>query len=322
VNFKGTHILSSKQFSRKDLELLFSWAARMPRIATRNVRCEVLKGYKLLELFFEPSTRTMLSHATAFERLGGSVNTVQNVSFSSMSKGETFEDTVRVMSAYCDVMVIRTKEVGEVKRAADCLDRALDLLKKPVIVNAGDGAGEHPTQALLDLYSIYAEKGRVDGLTIALEGDLKHSRTVHSLVRLLALFKGVKLKLVSPEELILPPKLKAFLAKKRVPFSEIHDLGKGVKGCDVVYMTRVQQERFADPKQYERVKDRFVLTRRLVDRKCKKSVTILHPLPRVNEITLDVDSHPGAAYFRQSDRGVELRMALFLLILGKEHKFV
>jgi aspartate carbamoyltransferase len=265
-----------------------------------------LRGKVLATLFFEPSTRTRLSFETAMLRLGGRVLSVSEAKSTSASKGESLHDTIKTVEGYADAIVLRHPEVG----AAEVAARATT---KPVL-NAGDGAGEHPTQSLLDLYTIRKEQGRVDGLTIALVGDLKHGRTVHSLAALLSQYP-VSFVFVSPPALRMPREVVERVRAKGISVRETDDLGLALAQSDVVYMTRIQRERFADPAEYDRLKDAYVLTRATLG-KAKPSITVMHPLPRVNEISTDVDDLPGAAYFRQSANGVPVRMALLALLLG------
>ena len=239
------------------------------------------------------------------QRLGGRVLSVSEAKSTSASKGESLHDTIKTVDGYADAIVLRHPEVG----AAEVAARAT---RKPVL-NAGDGAGEHPTQSLLDLYTIRKEQGRVEGLTISLVGDLKHGRTVHSLATLLSQF-GVSFQFVSPQALQMPRDVVQRVQAKGVSVRETDDLGRALAESDVVYMTRIQRERFADPAEYDRLKDAYVLTRAGLG-KAKPSITIMHPLPRVNEIAADVDNLPGAAYFRQSANGVPVRMALLALLI-------
>jgi aspartate carbamoyltransferase catalytic subunit len=234
------------------------------------------------------------------------VLSVSEAKSTSASKGESLHDTIKTVEGYADAIVLRHPEVG----AAEVAARAT---AKPVL-NAGDGAGEHPTQSLLDLYTIRKEQGRVDGLTISLVGDLKHGRTVHSLATVLCQF-SVSLLLVSPPALRMPREVVERAQAKGASVRETDDLGSALAQSDVVYMTRIQRERFADPAEYDRLKDAYVLTRATL-RKAKPSVTVMHPLPRVNEISTDVDDLPGAAYFRQSANGVPVRMALLALLIS------
>lgn len=297
------HVLSVKQFTdKKLLSDLFESAAKLQAMKPAEYP-QSLKDRTLATIFYEPSTRTRLSFEAAIQNLGGSLLTTENASqFSSAIKGESLEDTIKVINAYADGIVLRHNEAGAAQRAAD--------VSSVPVINAGDGVGEHPTQALLDVYSIQKNKGRIDGLKIGLVGDLLNGRTVHSLMPLLSLYNA-KFYLISPESL-------------RMPDSYLKDLGKdsyevldgwheALSEVDVLYMTRVQRERFGSIEDYEKVKDDFILTQPLVQ-KMKKDAIILHPLPRVNEIATDVDGDPRAKYFEQVRNGLFLRMALLSYI--------
>lgn len=300
-------VLRADQFTAADLDLILERASAYEAALSAKREMNDLRGKILATLFFEPSTRTRLSFEAAMQRLGGRVLSVSEPKSTSASKGETLHDTIRTVDGYADAIVLRHPEIG----AADIAARATS---KPLL-NAGDGAGEHPTQSLLDLYTIRKEQGRVDGLRIALVGDLKHGRTVHSLATLLSRL-GVSFVFVSPPALQLPHEVVERVKANGAPFRETDDLGGALRESDVVYMTRIQRERFADPAEYDRVKGAYVLTRSAVAA-AKPSLTILHPLPRVNEIATDVDGLPGAAYFRQSANGVPVRMALLALLLAE-----
>ncbi|MBI5635397.1 aspartate carbamoyltransferase [Candidatus Micrarchaeota archaeon] len=269
---------------------------------------QLLDGKVLAALFYEPSTRTRFSFETAMLKLGGEVISTESAShFSSVTKGETLEDTIKIIGGYADVIVMRHPDKGASKRAATV---------SPVpILNAGDGPGEHPSQALLDLYTIKKEIGRLDDFCIAMVGDLKNGRTIHSLVKILAERKNVLIKLVAPCELQLPGEYVKLLEEKKVKFEKLSDLDDALD-ADVVYMTRIQKERFESKEDYERVKDCFVFGKNELA-KFNKNGIILHPLPRVNEISPEIDSDPRAAYFRQAKNGVYARMALLKMVLGK-----
>ncbi|HQV70476.1 MAG TPA: aspartate carbamoyltransferase [Thermoflexales bacterium] len=305
--FYARHILSVKQFSRADIDYVFTIAEEMRTMVERVGTFDLLKGKILANLFYEPSTRTSSSFTAAMERLGGSVIPINEVKYSSVSKGETLPDTVRTLQSYSDVIVLRHPEKGAAEVASK-------YLRKPLI-NAGDGAGEHPTQALLDLFTIKEELGHIDGLTVTMVGDLKYGRTVHSLSRLLSLFK-VKLNYVSPDILRMPPEIVAELNEKGMPQKEHKKWDSVLKSSDVIYITRVQKERFADEAEYNKVKDAFVFSTETLT-KCKPKMIVMHPLPRVTEITMDVDDDPRAAYFRQMEYGLYVRMALLAMVLGK-----
>jgi aspartate carbamoyltransferase catalytic subunit len=300
-------VLRADQFTAADIDLILERATAYEAALAAQKELDVLRGKILATLFFEPSTRTRLSFEAAMHRLGGRVLSVSEAKSTSASKGETLHDTIRTVDGYADAIVIRHPEVGAAEVAARATARP--------VLNAGDGAGEHPTQSLLDLFTIRKEQGGVDGLTIALVGDLKHGRTVHSLATLLAPLH-VSLVLVSPQALRMPREVIERVRAKGASFRETEDLASALGESDVVYMTRIQRERFADPEEYDRLKDAYVLTRAGLA-KAKPSLTVMHPLPRVSEIATDVDPLPGAAYFRQSANGVSVRMALLALLLGE-----
>lgn len=305
--FYGKDILSVAQFNRSDLELIFGVAEAMRTMVQHVGTIDLLKGKILANLFYEPSTRTQSSFMAAMQRLGGSVIPISEVRYSSVSKGESLPDTVRTLECYADIIVLRHHEVGAAAQAADAA-------RKPII-NAGDGPGEHPTQALLDLFTIQEELGQVDGLTITMLGDLKFGRTVHSLARLLSLF-NVELNFVSPEQLMLPTKITDELTARRVSFHQHRSLEGVLERSDVLYVTRVQKERFDDLALYESLKHAFIITPDTLSR-AKPKMALMHPLPRVGEITTDVDADPRAAYFRQMEYGLYVRMALLAMVLGK-----
>ncbi len=305
--FYGEHILSVSQFSRPDLEYIFAVADDMRTMVERVGTFDLLKGKILTNLFYEPSTRTSSSFTSAMERLGGSVIPINEVRYSSVAKGESLPDTIRTLEAYSDVIVLRHPETGSAALAAK-------YAHKPVI-NAGDGIGEHPTQALLDLFTIREELGRLDGLTVTMLGDLKYGRTVHSLARLLSLYQ-VKLNYVSPEILRMPSGLVEELNAKEMPQKEFTELDGALTEADVLYVTRVQKERFESLEVYESVKNAFVITPEVMKR-AKERMIVMHPLPRVGEIAMEVDDDPRAAYFRQMEYGLYIRMALLALVLGK-----
>jgi aspartate carbamoyltransferase len=265
-----------------------------------------LAGKILACLFYEPSTRTSSSFIAAMARLGGTVIPItQGVQFSSVSKGETLEDTIRTLGQYADAIVLRHPVEGSAKSAA--------AVSPVPVINAGDGAGEHPTQALLDLFTMRDVKHDLEGKTIALVGDLLYGRTIHSLVRLLPR-EGAKLILVSPPELQLPIELRSFVPADTV---EVHSLGDAIEHADIVYMTRVQKERFPSLEAYEHVKDACVLTRALMQR-AKPDAAIMHPLPRVNEIEREIDDDPRAVYFTQVRNGMFVRMAILQRLIQQQ----
>ncbi|WKZ37229.1 MAG: aspartate carbamoyltransferase [Anaerolineales bacterium] len=305
----GKDIISVKQFSRDDLEYVFGVAHEMRGMVERVGTFDLLKGKILANLFYEPSTRTSSSFTAAMERLGGSVIPINEVKYSSVTKGESLSDTVRTLECYADVIVLRHPETGSAAIAAKAA-------RKPVI-NAGDGTGEHPTQALLDTFTIFEElgAGQVDGMTVTMLGDLKYGRTVHSLARLLSLFK-VKLNYVSPDILKMPKEVMDEVGAKGIPQAEFSTLEKVLPETDVLYVTRVQKERFEDPADYEKVKNAFVIDPAIM-KAAKKDMIVMHPLPRVTEISMDFDDDPRAAYFRQMEYGLYVRMALLAMVLGK-----
>ncbi|MEJ5197817.1 MAG: aspartate carbamoyltransferase [Anaerolineae bacterium] len=305
--FYGKDILSVKQFDRSSLEYIFGVAHEMEEMVRRVGSFDLLKGKILANLFYEPSTRTSSSFTAAMERLGGSVIPINEVRYSSVSKGESLPDTVRTLESYADVIVLRHPETGSAALAAK-------YARKPVI-NAGDGIGEHPTQALLDLFTIREELGQVDGLTVTMLGDLKYGRTVHSLARLLTLYQ-VRLNYVSPEILRMPAEIIEEIRATGTPQAEFTDLDDVLAETDVLYVTRVQKERFSDPQEYESVKDAYIITPETMQ-KAKERMILMHPLPRVGEISMEVDDDPRAAYFRQMEYGLYTRMALLAAVLGK-----
>jgi aspartate carbamoyltransferase catalytic subunit len=305
--FYGHDILSVKQFSRADLAYIFEVAHEMREMVARVGTFDLLKGKILANLFYEPSTRTSSSFTAAMERLGGSVIPINEVRYSSVQKGESLPDTVRTLECYADVIVLRHPELGASAVAAK-------YARKPII-NAGDGAGEHPTQALLDLFTIIEELGDAEGLTVTMLGDLKYGRTVHSLSRLLSLY-GVTLNYVSPDILKMPGEIVSEIKEKKIKQNEHTDLDAVLAGTDVLYVTRVQKERFENLDEYEQVKSLYVINAETM-KKAKGKMIVMHPLPRVGEISEDVDADPRAAYFRQMEYGLYTRMALLAMVLGK-----
>ena len=313
----GKDILSVKQFNRADLEYIFGVAHEMRGMVERVGTFDLLKGKILANLFYEPSTRTSSSFTAAMERLGGSVIPINEVKYSSVAKGESLPDTIRTLECYTDVIVLRHPEVGSAAIAAEAA-------RKPVL-NAGDGVGEHPTQALLDLFTIFEELGPStllrtgsspdDVLTVTMLGDLKYGRTVHSLARLLTLF-DVKLNYVSPDILRMPKDVMDEVAAKGIPQTEFDSLENCLSETDVLYITRVQKERFEDPADYEKVAGSFVVDTEIM-KAAKDKMIVMHPLPRVGEISTDFDNDPRAAYFRQMEYGLYVRMALLAMVLGK-----
>jgi aspartate carbamoyltransferase len=305
----GKDIISVKQFKREDLEYIFGVAHEMRGMVERVGTFDLLKGKILANLFYEPSTRTSSSFTAAMERLGGSVIPINEVKYSSVSIGESLPDTIRTLECYTDVIVLRHPETGSAAIAAKAA-------RKPVI-NAGDGIGEHPTQALLDMFTIFEELGggQIDGMTVTMLGDLRYGRTVHSLARLLSLYK-VKIHYVSPDILRMPREVMNEVSEKGIPQAEFDSLESALPESDVLYVTRVQKERFEDPAEYEKVKGAYVIDPQVM-KAAKQEMIVMHPLPRVGEISVDFDDDPRAAYFRQMEYGLYVRMALLAMVLGK-----
>ncbi len=297
--WRGRDLISIRELDREAIEAVLARAKEM------KADTSLLRGKVMASLFFEPSTRTQLSFATAMARLGGSVIGFSGVEATSVVKGESLRDTVKMAERYADVIVIRHPLEGSARYAAD-------VAEIPVI-NAGDGANQHPTQTLLDLFAIERFLGRIDGLHIGLIGDLRYGRTVHSLAIALANFEGIRLRLISPPNLRMPEKILKEELAGQVEYEEREELD--LHGLDVVYMTRIQRERFPDIEEYEKVKGAYVLDLEAC-RQLKPEAIILHPLPRVDEIAPEVDELPQAKYFEQAAGGVPVRMALLSLILG------
>jgi aspartate carbamoyltransferase len=303
------HILSTSQFTKSDVEKILARAKQFEVEHISGKLPELLKGKIIASVFFEPSTRTRLSFETAALRLGAQIITVENAAESSSAfKGETIEDTARMLSSYADAIVMRHPKAGSAEAAAK-------VATKP-IVNAGDGANQHPSQGFLDLYTIQKEQGKLENLTVVFVGDLKNSRTLHSLVPLLIEYSGNSFIFVSPKELRVPEELTNELSQKGISFTETENLDEALKQADVVYMTRVQKERFENKEDYERVKDMFLLKAPHLEL-MKQTAIIMHPLPRVNEIDTAIDADKRAAYFRQPENGLYIRMALLCEALGK-----
>jgi carbamoyl-phosphate synthase/aspartate carbamoyltransferase/dihydroorotase/carbamoyl-phosphate synthase/aspartate carbamoyltransferase len=306
--FYQQDILSVDQFDRDMLSYLFTRSLEMEEMARTAGTCDLLKAYTLACVFYEPSTRTSASFIAAMERLGGKVIPItQGIQYSSVSKGESLIDTMLTLEQYSDLIVLRHPEVGSVARAAKYANVP--------IINAGDGTGEHPTQALLDLFTLRKELGTLDGLRIAMVGDLRNGRTVHSLTKLLLQY-DVSLRFVSPDVLRLPLNLMNELIDKGINVRETDNVQDVIGDVDALYVTRIQRERFADLAQYEEVKDYFEITTDLMQQ-AKEKMIVMHPLPRVGEIHYNVDKDPRAAYFRQVQNGMFLRMALLAAVLGQ-----
>ena len=313
------HLLSVDQFDRDTVEELLRVAEAMEPIARRRKVTRVLEGAVLANLFFEPSTRTRVSFGAAFCRLGGSVCDTTGFTFSSMVKGESIADTSRVVSGYVDAIVVRHPDKGSVAEFA----RHTHL---PVI-NGGDGTGEHPTQALLDLYTIRREFERlgktIDGATVAMVGDLRHGRTVHSLIRLLSLFKRINFRLVAPRSLEMPAELVEAAKAAGHKVVQVATLAEGLRDVDVLYATRIQKERMSG-EALEAYPADFRIDRRVLGSLCRPDTVVMHPLPRdgtpgANDLSTDLDADPRLAIFRQTDNGIPVRMAIFAVLLGVEH---
>jgi aspartate carbamoyltransferase catalytic subunit len=299
-DWRGADVISIRDFGREEIEQVLTRAGEI------EADPELLRGKIMASLFFEPSTRTQLSFAAAMERLGGEVIGFAGTASISVRKGESFHDTIKMVERYADIIVLRHPLEGSARFAAD-------LAQAPVI-NAGDGANQHPSQTLLDLFTMAKLHHRIDGLHIGMVGDLKYGRTVHSLATALTNFQDVKLRLIAPPLLRMPPKILGEIAP-RVEFEEGEELK--LDNLDVVYMTRIQQERFPDVEEYEKVRGAYVLDQKLCEQ-LKPQAIILHPLPRVDEIASEVDSLPQAKYFEQAANGIPVRMALLsLTILGR-----
>jgi aspartate carbamoyltransferase catalytic subunit len=302
------HVLSTKQFlDHAKLEELFAAADLLEKQDAAGSIPPVLAGKILATVFYEPSTRTRFSFEAGMLKLGGQVITTESAAhFSSAVKGETIEDSTKVISGFADVIVMRHPEQGAAERAAK--------VSAVPVINGGDGIGEHPSQALYDLYTIKKELGRVDGLHVAFVGDMKNGRTVKSLLTLLNSYQDVRISLISPEALALPPERIEELKQKNVNFEVSTSLESALKDADVFYVTRVQKERFASVEEYEKLKDSYIIDAKTLASMKDRSI-IMHPLPRVNEISTEVDSDPRAAYFRQAKNGLYVRMALLASVL-------
>jgi len=272
----------------------------------KNPSQRILDGKVVATLFFEPSTRTRLSFESAVNRLGGRVIGFSEASSTSVSKGESLKDTILTVANYSDLIVMRHPIEGSARYASE--------VSKVPIINAGDGANQHPTQTLLDLYSIRKTQGKLDNLKIVMVGDLKYGRTVHSLLMAMSQFNA-SFTFISPKELQMPLEYKMYLDSIGLQYMETSELADNIKDADIIYMTRVQRERFSDPLEYEKVKNVYVLRNGMLD-ETKSNMKVLHPLPRVNEIHIDVDDNPKAYYFPQAKNGVYTRMAIMALILG------
>lgn len=296
------NLISITDFTKEEIVRITELAADFEQ----NTNQPLLSGKVIASLFFEPSTRTRLSFESAINRLGARVIGFSDTSNTSVSKGETFHDTIMTISNYCDMIVMRHSLEGAPRYASE--------ISKVPVVNAGDGANQHPSQTLLDLYSIKKTQGGFDNLNIMMIGDLKYGRTVHSLLQALSHF-NTKFTFVAPPELEMPEEYKLFLREKGLSYIEKREIDSAINDADIVYMTRVQRERFTDPMEYERVKHVYVLKNSMLN-DTKPNMKILHPLPRVGEIEAEVDSNPKAYYFNQTENGVYTRMAIISYLLG------
>ena len=321
MEFCGTHILSVKQFERSDVDRVFEVADNMAPYARRERITKVLEGAILGNMFFEPSTRTRVSFGCAFNLLGGQVRETSDVKTSSISKGESLYDTARVISGYSDIIVMRHPQMGSVSEFAKA--------SRVPVINGGDGPNEHPSQALLDLYTIKKEllsnDRQIDGMNIAMIGDLKHGRTVHSLSQLLLLYDNITFTLISPIELRMPAGIVSELTLGGHKVIETEDMEAGLNDNDTVYLTRIQEERFTTKLEADIYRGRFRLNQSIYTRYCQPNTIIMHPLPRdsreeANELDNDLNQHPSLAIFRQTDNGVVVRMALFALVLNVADK--
>ena len=307
MNFKfPTQLVSTKQLNLKTIQLFLDKTQKMETALLEKKALQIMQGKIMAALFYEPSTRTRLSFETAFLKLGGQNISVTGSGSSSIKKGETIYDTIKVIENYADVLVMRHAQIG-------ASGEAMNATKKPFI-NGGDGAGEHPSQSLIDIYTIYKEFGKINGLTIGFVGDVKYSRCIHSLTYLLSNF-DVNLVYISPKELPIPDELKNFLEKNKIPFREARQIESEIQNLDVMYVQRMQQERFDDLDQYEKLKNSYVITADLVQ-KGKKGLIVMDPLPRVGGILTEVDELPQAAYFRQVKNSIPVRMALLDLVMN------
>jgi len=316
LNFTGAHILSINQFQREDVDRVFSVADKMEPYALRKRVTRVLEGAILGNMFFEASTRTRVSFGSAFNLLGGEVRETAGFENSALVKGESLQDTARVLSGFSDVICMRHPEAGSVADFA--------AASRVPVLNGGDGANEHPTQALLDLYTIRKEmsdKGRdIDGLSVAMIGDLRHGRTVHSLSKLLLLYNDIRVVLISPKELTLPDSIIESMRAAGVDVTVSHELTQSIADVDIAYSTRIQEERFSSKQEADLYRGKFRLNQAIYTQYCQPNTVIMHPLPRdsrkdANELDSDLDDNPNLAIFRQTDNGVLVRMALFALVL-------
>ncbi len=299
---KNRSLVSINDYTREEQIRILDLAEEFEKQPTQKI----LDGKVVATLFFEPSTRTRLSFESAVSRLGGKIVGFSEASSSSVSKGESLNDTILTVGCYSDLIVMRHPKEGSARFASE--------VSSVPIINAGDGANQHPTQCLLDMYSIRKTQGKLDNIHIAFVGDLKYGRTVHSLTMALANF-NCTFHLVSPNILKLPSSVKMHIKNKNLAYHQYTDIMEAIPQADIIYMTRIQRERFSDPMEYEKVKNAYILKADML-RDAKPTMKVLHPLPRVNEIALDVDTHPSAYYFQQALNGVYVRQALVATILG------
>jgi len=319
-----SHLLSVDQLDRNEIARIFSIAQRMEPIAHRKKVCRILEGAILGNLFFEASTRTRISFHTAFSRLGGSVCDTTGFTFSSMAKGETLTDTARVLGGYCDAIVMRHPDLGSVAEFAESINIP--------VINGGDGPGEHPSQALLDLYTIQKEFNRIgrplDGAHILMTGDLKYGRTVHSLIKLLSLYHSLHFTLVAPVGLEMPSHLIDLVVNRGHKVEIRESLNEHFADIDVVYATRIQKERFTQEmvESFNGISDEFRVNKAFLDRRGNPNTIVMHPLPRdsrpgANDLSNDLNNDPRLAIFRQTDNGIPVRMAIFARLMGIEDSF-
>ena len=299
------HLISIHDFSREEILKTLRAAATFEKHPSQPIFSDKV----IASIFFEPSTRTRLSFETAANRLGARVIGFSDIGNTSVTKGATLKDTIKMVSNYADLIVIRHPLDGSARYASE--------VSSVPVINAGDGTNQHPTQTMLDLYSILKTQGRLENLKINMVGDLKYGRTVHSLLQAMSHFNPSFL-FTSPDELKMPPEYKEYLKKLNIPYEETKHLGDGINDADIIYMTRVQRERFTDPIEYERVKNIYSLNLSMISGS-KPNMKILHPLPRVNEISQDVDNSDHAYYFEQAENGVYTRMAIIAMLLGDEN---
>ena len=308
-NFKGRDIIDINDFTKEDLLYILKTAKNFDPSFVKSKKSNYVIGIGKIAaaLFFEPSTRTEQSFRSAAQRIGMGIIGFNDLDVTSMHKGETFEDTIRIVESYSDILVIRHPEEGSAKRAAD-------VAEIPVI-NAGDGANQHPTQTMLDLYTILKEAGKLDGITVAFMGDLKYGRTVHALSIALSHFK-VKQIFISHSSIAMPDEYPKLLKSRKVEFKVWEKLPANLEGVDFLYQTRVQKERFTDLNEYKKIKDLFILDKSF-KKYLDKGVKLMHPLPRLNEMDASLDAHSNAIYFKQARNGLYVREALLALVLGR-----